>query len=145
MMKKNTRFCTVCALLILALFSGCATTSQFPFGPGVYKEGHPQERAFWDAIYKASVWVFLSGPSEIGLPWQTKGGGANDITIEELRARLQMIPGRQQAIIHEDPSFTNQKRVEEKVVALLSELGFKTVIVKTWHENDAMIKKVINN
>lgn len=132
-------------VLLIILIAGCTPKTQFDFKPGFYEAGHPQEDALWDALEKSSVIVTLSGHAGITLPAKTGKGWDNNLSIEQLKKRLEDVSDRRQAIILEEKNFTGQNQLDQKVASLLKELGFKTVVIQVCHGQGTVIERVIRN
>ena len=131
--------------IMIMLATGCASQKQFGFKPGFYEAGDPQEVALENALEKSSVIVTLSGHAGITLPAKTGEGWDNNLSIEQLRERLQDITDRKQATILEEKNFTGQNQLDKKVANLLKELGFETIIIQICHGQGTVIEKVIRN
>lgn len=135
----------VIVCMLFALLSGCSSDSQFNFSPGFYEARHPQEDAIWDALEKSSVTVYLSGHAGISLPTKTGKGWEENLSIEQLRKRIEEVADRRQSTILEGKNFTGENQADKKVIKLLKELGFKTIIVQGSHSRGTLIIKVIRN
>ncbi len=133
-------------LLLVLLFAGCSSPSnQFNIKAGFYRVGDPREKAIWDILDKSSVTVTLSGHAGISLPAKTGKGWDNNLSIEQLRKRLESVSCRDQATVFEEKNVTGQSQLQKKVIALLKELGFKTIIIQTAHSAGIIIDEVIRN
>ena len=132
-------------VFLLILLAGCSSPKEFDFKTGFYEAGHPQEKALWDALGKSSVTVTLSGHAGISLPSTTGKGWDNNLSIEQLKNRLEEVSDRRQATILEEKNFTGQDQLDQKVTALLKELGFKTVIIQRCNGQGTVVENVIRN
>jgi biopolymer transport protein ExbD len=122
-----------------------AESYHFGFKPGFYEAGHPQEDALWDALGKSSVTITLSGHAGITLPAKKGKGWDNNLSLEQLKKRLEGVSDIRQAIILEEKNFTGQDQLDQKVSHLLKKLGFKTIIIQVCHGQGTVIKEVITN
>ncbi len=137
-------------IIIVAFFisSVCGIAGEsFPFKRGVYRIGHPAEDAIFKALRKSSVRVHLSWHHGISLPAETGTGKGweNKMTITRLKERLEKIKDKQQGTILIGKNYQSEQQLEEKVVAIMKKLGFKTIVVQGCYSQGIIIVEVIKN
>lgn len=148
--------CLIAVVCVIAAFTGsnalmseekqkAADEAQFDFAPGDYEPGKPQTDALEAALEKSSVIVNLSWHAGISLPSETGKGWDNKLSIGQLKARLEKIKDKRQAKILEEKNYTGEGQEEEKVIKVMKELGFKTIIVQVCHSRFIVIDNVIKN
>lgn len=131
-------------LLIALMGAGCASRKGFVLKAGLYCYDHPQAGKVDDALNKSSACVYLSWHNNISLPPADENGEwENNMSVEQLGKRLKQIANRQQITILKAKNYSKQSQLEEKVMPVLKELGFRTIIVQQAHSRATIIEKVI--
>ena len=128
--------------IFLIIIAGCRNTEIF-IEPGFYEAGCPQEDAVYEFLNRSSVTVTLSGHAGISMP--NEKGWDNNISIKQLKARLEKIADKRQITILEEKNYTGQNQLDKKVVSLLKKLDFKIIIIQVAHSGGTIIEQIIKN
>lgn len=112
---------------------------------GYYEIGHPEQDAVNEFLSKSTVAVWLSWHNGISIESSSGKGWDNNLTLEQLRRRLDNTEDKTQAAIVLEKNFTGEDKEDEAVAALLKQIGFETIVVQSYHSSAIVIDKIIQN
>lgn len=112
---------------------------------GYYELDHPAESSVAEFPGKSKVSVWLSGHNGISLESASGEGWDNNLTLDQLKNRLEKTEDKTQAAIMLEKNFSGENKEDEAVSELLMQIGFETIVVQSCHSSATVIDKIIKS